>query len=107
MATTRTPRKELVRRSAKEIIGSLPDAILIDVTSLNCETPYAIIRPGEGKGYYPYYPPGRFTFEELCAIVAGANDTRVATEAEREAALFGSMAGWDVPGADPLNHEEA
>lgn len=95
----------LQKRPIQEVLSSFPAAVLIDVTGLNCETGLAIVKPGE-TGYYPYYPPcNRYTFPELAEIVAAANQTRVATAAEREAALIGSMMGWHVPGADPINYD--
>ena len=94
-----------VKRDVLEVLISFPSAILVDGSHVHTETPLVIIKPGE-SGYYPYYPSLRqkYSFDELCEIVAKANGTRVATAAEREAALIGSMFGWDAPGADPLNH---
>lgn len=100
--------KELVRRPAREIIASFPGDVVVDLEGLNCPTRYGIVSPGE-PGYQPLYDPknthtlGRWDH----VMVETGRASRLPTEAERRAAQVGSMFGWHVPGADPLNCGDA
>jgi hypothetical protein len=79
-----------------------PKAVVVDLRTLACESPFGVVKPGE-RGYSPL----RSTLElpELDEVCARQYDTRVPTPAERKAALVGSMFGWDVPGADPAHYD--
>jgi hypothetical protein len=107
-------RNQLLNRSAQEVICSLPSLIAIDgehcrhnIVGLPKDAPAVIIvKPGE-RGYYaPPYAIGK-SLDEVDALHERVFDARKPSEAEREAASIGSMVGWGVPGADPLNYEEA
>lgn len=96
--------KKLVERSAQEIIASFPAVVVCDAEGLHCETRFILIKPGE-TGYYPVTMVFD-TIDDASERYARAYHTYKATPAQRRAALVGSMRGWDVPGADPLNCEE-
>lgn len=57
-----------------------------------------------GRGYYPVdldkFPRAKIEPESF--IMQYNNEMRV-TEEQREAMIFGSMFGWDKPGADPAS----
>jgi hypothetical protein len=86
--------------SIQERIASFPAAIVVDLKRTACGVLYGVVKPGE-RGYVPVNPGPEITLAELDEICAQEHNTRKPTEAERAAALFGSMFGWDVPGADP------
>jgi hypothetical protein len=85
----------------QERIASFPAAILVDLDGLGA-TRFAIVSPGE-RGYQPVYSP--LGFAELNEIMLKVRGCRDATFAEREAAIVGSMFGWDCPGADPAAYD--
>jgi hypothetical protein len=97
---TDTPRK-----TVQERIASFPAAVLVDLEGLACETRYGIVAPGE-QGYQPLYLNPSLTMEEVEEIMCKVRKVRAATVQEREAAMIGSLAGWDVPGADPERYDE-
>lgn len=88
-------------RTVQERIAGFPRAIAVDLRTLGCEAPYGIVKPGE-LGYTPIWTP--LTLGELDEITADEHHTRAPTEGERVAAQFGSMFGWDKPGADPAKY---
>jgi hypothetical protein len=101
--------RELIRRPAREIIASFPGDVAVDLSKLHCETRFGIVSPGE-PGYQPLYispsaiERGAIDLAFLDeSLIRQGRATRAPTDAEREAALIGSLAGWHVPGADPLN----
>lgn len=100
--------RELVRRSAREIIAAFPGDVVVDLKGLGCATRYGIVSPGE-PGYQPLHDPQEtHTLQRWDhALVDSGRASRLPTEAERRAAQIGSMFGWHVPGADPLNNEDA
>ena len=93
---------DLIKRSAQEIIASFPAIVICDGESLSCETRFIAVKPGE-SGYYPV-TIAFDTIEDAAVKYAKTYNTRVATKSEQNAALAGSMFGWDCPGADPLNN---
>ena len=62
------------------------------------------IKRGE-SGYYPsdWNTSDRARNEE---IARDGNESLGVTEAQRKAMEFGSMFGWDCPGADPKKYEQ-
>ncbi len=98
-------RKKLIHRPAREIIASFPGDVVVNLAGLHCASELGIVSPGE-PGYQPLGArQAAMTLEELDAmLVRQGRATRAPTAAEREAAQMGSMFGWHVPGADPLNH---
>ena len=99
-------RSPLIRRSAQEIIASLPSIIAIDGEHCRHNTgqDVIVVKPGETGYYAPPYAAGK-TLAEVDAIHARIFNARKPTDAEREAASIGSMMGWEVPGADPQNYQ--
>lgn len=93
--------RSLIIRSAQEIITDLPSHIAIN--GEHCGKPVIVVQPGSIGYWAPLYAEGKSLdqVDELHERVFGA---RKPTDAEREAAAIGSMMGWDVPGADPLNY---
>lgn len=87
-------------RTTQQIIASFPAAIAVDLRGLHCATPFGVVHPGE-RGYQPVSVPQTYELDKLDEIVMRQYQTRKPTGFEREAALYGSMVGWDVPGADP------
>lgn len=90
-------------KSIQERIAAFPAAILVDLDGLHCATRYGIVSPGE-RGYQPMYVSPTLSFDELNAIVLRQRGCRDATPQEREAALCGSMFGWDCKAADPAGY---
>lgn len=102
-------RDPLLRRTAQEIIASFPSHIAIDGTTFGSHMPpILIVQPGE-TGYWPANPRLGATLDAVQHRLCDIFGTRLATPAERQAAAMGSLMGWSVPGADPLNYlpEEA
>lgn len=103
-----------VRRSAQEVIASLPSVIAIDgehcrhnIEGLDPDKPAVIVvKPGESGYWAPPYALGK-SLDEVDDLHWRVFHARRPSKAEREAAEIGSMMGWGVPGADPLNYEEA
>jgi hypothetical protein len=103
----------MTKRTAQEVICSLPSIIAIDgehcrhnIPDLAADRPAVIVvKPGEIGYYSPPYAIGK-TIEEVDALHERVFNARKPTDAEREAAAIGSMCGWEVPGADPLYYEE-
>ena len=93
----------LIHRPVQEICASFPSHIAIDGGPLAIDG-FFYVQPG-AKGYWPLHP-SISSLEAADALLARTFGARQPTEAEREAASIGSMFGWDVPGADPLNHME-
>jgi hypothetical protein len=100
--------KELIRRPAREIIASFGGDVVVDLDGLHCATRFGIVSPGE-PGYQPLYDPrATHTLEDWDRfLVNSGRASRAPTEPERRAALNGSLFGWHVPGADPLNCADA
>lgn len=100
--------RDLIRRPAREIIAAFPGDVVVDLEGLHCATRYGIVSPGE-PGYQPLYDPHEtHTLARWDhVLVEKGRASRLPTAAERRAALNGSMFGWHVPGADPLNCEDA
>lgn len=90
--------------TVQDRIANLPRRIVVDLEGLNCKTRFGVVDPGE-PGYQPLYVSPTLSIDDLDEIVASQNNTRKPTAAEREAAQFGSMFGWHVPGADPAYWE--
>lgn len=86
----------------QERIAAFPAAIAVDLRPLCAEAPYGVVKPGE-RGYTPIWSP--LSLAELSKITADVHHTREPTEQERGAALFGSMFGWEAPGADPALYD--
>lgn len=98
--------EKLVKRTAQEIIASFPGWVAVDLRGLHCRTAFGYVVPGE-PGYYGFngHKPDETALTELDAILIRKGlATRPPTDAERKAARVGSMFGWGVPGADPLNN---
>lgn len=79
---------------------AFPSVIAVDASALavKSSTGIILVKPGE-LGYWPFEMAT--TLEEADRRVASAFYTRPPTDAEREAAVIGSVFGWHVPGADP------
>lgn len=85
-------------------LAAFPKAIAVDVRdnpSFDCQ--YAVVKPGE-MGYNPIFTT--LTLDEMDQAIVEEFNTRAPTKAERQAAFFGSMFGWGVPGADPAAYSE-
>lgn len=83
-------------RTQEEIFSELP---LYCVTKSLMDKKTIILKRGM-KGYYDAKAIG---FHESADAYNKRNNI---TPAQIEAMQFGSMFGWNVPGADPLNHNE-
>lgn len=90
--------------TVQERIASFPKRVVVDLDGLYCKTRFGIVDPGE-PGYQPLHVSPTMTIDELDEMCARTNNTRKPTEAERQAAQIGSLAGWHVPGADPAYWE--
>lgn len=79
---------------------AFPAVIAVDASTMAVQSSSGIIivKPNE-TGYWPF--PMAANLEEADRRVASAFYTRPPTDAEREAAVIGSVFGWHVPGADP------
>lgn len=100
-------RQPLLQRSAQEIIAEFPSIIAIPAGHVKHNHPehsVIAVKPGEVGYWAPPYAAGK-SLAEVDAIHQRVFDARKPTEAERQAASIGSIAGWSVPGADPLNYE--
>lgn len=88
-------------------LNAFPAHVVVDLgglhTPVDNPAPYGLVTPGE-RGFSPIYSP--LPIADIDAIVARKYATRAPTPAEREAALVGSMFGWDCPGADPARYTE-
>lgn len=85
-------------------LAAFPKAIVVDLRDKpHIEGVFGIVKPGE-HGYNPIYTP--LSLEEMDELTAEEFNTRKPTPAERQAAFFGSMFGWGVPGADPAAYSE-
>lgn len=91
-------------RTVQQIIAAFPAAIGVDLRNLPCQAPFGVVRPGV-PGYVPV-DNGVDTVEDLDRFVCQRYDTRAPSDAEREAALAGSIFGWHVPAADPAQYKE-
>lgn len=92
-------------KTVQERIASFPRRIVVDLAGFACATRWGVVDPGD-RGYQPLYlrNPDGWTLEELDKLNQHVNGARPPTPAEREAALIGSMFGWDCPGADPESY---
>lgn len=84
---------ELIKRSKSEILNDLPEICLLK--SLTDGETIAVKK--DEIGYWPM--PGK--------DAAAYNEHQGITPAQVEAMRAGSMFGFDVPGADPLNNQKA
>jgi hypothetical protein len=89
------------KRPARDIVAGFPAFVAVDADGLYLQTRFVIVEPG-AAGYSPL--PGIASLAAADAIARQWGAERDATDAEREAAQIGSMFGWNVPGADPLNY---
>jgi hypothetical protein len=94
-------RPALVERPAAEILAAFPGDVAVSLDGLFCASELGIVRPGE-SGYWPL-PSGRDLAFWDALLIRQGRATRAPTAAEREAAVNGSIFGWTVPAADPLN----
>jgi len=86
---------KLIERDVMHVLLDLPARCVVGPTEakkLGIETGFAIHR-----GIPGYTPVPSLTDDMVPRFNAGV------TEAQAEAMLTGSMFGWHVPGADPLN----
>ena len=88
------------KRSARDVVASFPAYVAVDATAEG--NGFIAIEPGM-TGYYPILARD---LDQADRVVQRWGAERAATPAEREAAYMGSMFGWEVPGADPLNFKE-
>ena len=95
-------RDKLVRRSAQEIIADFPPMVAIDGEQFGMDG-VIVVKPGEVGYYRSQYVIGK-SLEEVDALHGRVFGIRAPSDAEREAAAIGSIAGWGVPGADPMNY---
>jgi hypothetical protein len=88
-------------------LNAFPTHVVVSLDGLHSPAgnpaPYGLVTPGE-RGFSPIYSP--LPIDEIDAIVVRKYATRAPSPAEREAALVGSMFGWDVPGADPAQYAD-
>lgn len=94
-------RPAIVNRRPADILAAFPGDVAVSLNGLFCASELGIVRPGE-SGYWPV-PPGRDLAFWDAFLIRRGRATRAPTAAEREAALNGSIFGWTVPAADPLN----
>lgn len=65
-------------------------------------TDRAVILQRGTSGYYPVdHDKFPFAKRDPAAFVLQQNTAMQITDEQREAMIFGSMFGWDTPGADP------
>lgn len=83
-----------------------PGDVVVDIRSLHAKAPFGIVSPGE-TGYQPLFvDPESTSLDKLDeALIKNGRSSRKPSDAERKAALVGSMFGWNVPGADPRTYE--
>lgn len=87
-------------RFAPKVAEGLPELCF---STLASNGQLICIRRGE-SGYYPsQWDTG--DKERNVELADELNERRGVTPAQRQAMEIGSMAGWDVPGADPANYE--
>ena len=87
-------------RFAPKVAEGLPELCF---STLASSGQLICIRRGE-SGYYPsQWDTG--DKERNVELADELNERRGVTPAQRQAMEIGSMAGWDVPGADPANYE--
>lgn len=91
----------MLKRSLGQILADLPEKAFKDNPKngqFNTEAPVIAFKKGE-NGYYP-------VFTDFTAAELNAGQTPQVTKAQAEAMYMGSLFGWDVPAADPLNYDE-
>jgi hypothetical protein len=84
---------DLIYRDIAEVLLDLPEKCALN----HIEDGRPIIVMRGHKGFWP---------APLGLDVDAFNERRGVTETQREAMEIGSMFGFDVPGADPLNIEQ-
>lgn len=87
-------------QSRQERLAKFPSHIAVQMDGVEG---ICLVEPGI-VGFKPF--PHAGSRDGADAVIVEAFDTRKPTDAERRAALFASMFGWDVPGADPEKWEE-
>lgn len=95
--------KELIKRTAKEIIADLP----YECWSVLNTDPNQLIKIKAGEsGYYPInnVPKHWLKDKTMQEYADELNESDGITKAQVQAMEIGSMFGWGCPGADPLNN---
>ena len=87
-------------RFAPKVAKGLPELCFSTLAS----TGQLICIKRGGSGYYPS-PRDTGNKERNVELADELNENLGVTPAQRQAMEIGSMAGWDVPGADPGNYE--
>jgi len=85
--------KEIIKRDLAEVLKDLPELCY----SRRLSDGYPVILKRGVVGYWPARPNQQP--EDL-------NETLGVNVAQEEAMICGSMCGFDVPGADPLNYTD-
>lgn len=105
MADTNTPQ-EIIRQDL-----TLEEAIQIYQDSNTSEKRLGVIKDGIciKRGETGYYPSDWDTGDKEgnVELADELNEDLGVTPIQRQAMEIGSMAGWDVPGADPKHYEES
>lgn len=97
--------KELIRRTAKEIIASLP----AECYSVLNTDPNKLIKIKAGSsGYFGIdtsgIHPRNIAGKTMKEYANELNSEMGVSDSDVAAMEIGSMFGWDCPGADPLNN---
>lgn len=101
------PRPELVRRSLNEVMNALPP-VCFAVSPADNKTIVVIERGVSGFHDLPAETRQRAQKQGISPMdVDAMNGMLAVTPAQARAMIAGSMFGFDVPGADPLNNEKA